>query len=229
MKIGLYIAIAGFLAFNNAPINSHDILKERESKQISWEELEAMGVKVYRDSTRNTIILNSVEEVEALQQQGFTFIKPDLPCDYYYPSDAMSDSVLTYLYCISNNRWIAVHKTNNIPKYGIISDNFGNVIDTVNYYIDDAVRRSLVSKVRMPDKVVISITNVLTGKTILDNANWSDKDPYGGTLPPQFPKILVKGNKHWQVDCDSLVSGYYFISHLCPDDKERNIVIFKKK
>jgi len=83
MKIGLYIAIAGFLAFNNALINSHDILKGRESKQISWEELEAIGVKVYRDSTRNTIILNSAEEVEALQQQGFTFIKPDSSFIYF--------------------------------------------------------------------------------------------------------------------------------------------------
>ena len=233
MKIRFFL-ITVFLAFNNATINSSNLIKGKEYKQINWEELEAKGITVIKDSTRNTIIANSAEEIEELKRQGFTFIrgaKDSLLCDYYFPSDALSDSTLTHLFCNSNSRWIAVHKTNDIPKYGIISDNFGNVIDTVLYFIEGSVSDKFLANVRMPNQTVVSITNILTGKTFFENAMWSSKDPYGGTLPPQLTHVLVKDGKPFQVDCERLVSGYYFVSTLCPEGKGKNwnVAVFHKK
>jgi hypothetical protein len=181
---------------------------------------------------------------EALEKQGHVFLYNDKPDAVIWDAEFMNGlNVITLLDdCERKNINIAIHRTDGIPRFGVIFDNLNNMLDTILYF-DGSINRQLVSMrfpyisndtlVLVPEyghPVSVTFTDVLTGEVVLGRfaelqaeafTAYPVGNPNDPTIKQLYPDGTIKilNGDGYKINYSHLPKGVYFISFLNSENK----------
>jgi len=169
---------------------------------------------------------------DELAQRGFTFI--DKPAPTCFDADFMTNaSIISIVESDQNKTKIEIYKSAGIPRYGIIFDSLGNVMDTVLYF-DNSITSQLMSGIFMPYiyndsltlvpsySVTVLIMDITTGEVVLKEVATLPATKFRtiGTITgvEGMPtKVLLDNEQPYKIGYENLPAGVYFISFFNPN------------